>query len=209
MKCTKNIGHNSRCSGRDSNSEPTEYESKEIPLWHPVRQRWTWNCCHCKAISCIECPRKSPGVWRRTPGTILSRVWRLYKTGFGLLTGFIGSQYTQLQRIHFVTHTAESLTESLLWTFSLIQLRAQFCSHCNHSHGIPCHHSSSAKSKSLYDRRSVGQCVLISSPIWGSWPDITSNFCLTVTVLSMSGPPLWREVGSVVCISHLSIQIRE
>jgi hypothetical protein len=41
------------------------------------------------------------------------------------------------------------------------------------------------KSKSLYDRWSVDQSVLVSSPIWGSWPDI--NFCLTFTVLSMSG----------------------
>jgi hypothetical protein len=29
---------------------------------------------------------------------------------------------------------------------------------------------------------------LVSRPIWVSWPDI--NFCLTFTVLSMSGPPL-------------------
>jgi hypothetical protein len=40
---------------------------------------------------------------------------------------------------------------------------------------------------SRYDRRSVGQSVLVSSPIWGSWPDI--NYCLTVTVLSISGAP--------------------
>jgi hypothetical protein len=43
------------------------------------------------------------------------------------------------------------------------------------------------KSKSHYDRRSVGQSFLVWSPIWGSWPDI--NFCLTFTVLSMSGAP--------------------
>jgi hypothetical protein len=33
------------------------------------------------------------------------------------------------------------------------------------------------KSKSRYDRWSVGQSVLVSSPVWGSWPDI--NYCLT------------------------------
>jgi hypothetical protein len=43
------------------------------------------------------------------------------------------------------------------------------------------------KSKSHYDRRPVGQCVLVSSPIWGSWPDI--NYCVTVTVLPTSGAP--------------------
>jgi hypothetical protein len=42
-------------------------------------------------------------------------------------------------------------------------------------------------SESRYDRRSVGQSVLVSSPIWGSWPHI--NYCLTVTVCSMSGAP--------------------
>jgi hypothetical protein len=40
-------------------------------------------------------------------------------------------------------------------------------------------------SKSHYDRRSVGQSVLMSRPIWVSWLDI--NFCSTFTVLSMSG----------------------
>jgi hypothetical protein len=39
-----------------------------------------------------------------------------------------------------------------------------------------------------YYRRSVGQSVLVSSPIWGSGPDI--NYYLTVTVFfSMSGAP--------------------
>jgi hypothetical protein len=41
--------------------------------------------------------------------------------------------------------------------------------------------------KSLYFRRSVGQSIMVSSPIWGSWPDI--NYCVTVTVLSISGAP--------------------
>jgi hypothetical protein len=29
------------------------------------------------------------------------------------------------------------------------------------------------ETESHYDRRSVGQSVLVSSPIWGSWPDVT------------------------------------
>jgi hypothetical protein len=49
------------------------------------------------------------------------------------------------------------------------------------------------KSKSHYDRRPVGQCVLVSSPIWGSWPDI--NYCVTVTVLSISGAPSDERSG--------------
>jgi hypothetical protein len=43
------------------------------------------------------------------------------------------------------------------------------------------------KSKSHYDRRPVGQCALVSSPVWGSWSDV--NYCLTVTLLSISGAP--------------------
>jgi hypothetical protein len=50
-----------------------------------------------------------------------------------------------------------------------------------------------SKSKSRYDRRSVGQSVLVSRPIWVSWSDI--NFCLTVTVLSMSGAPSDKRSG--------------
>jgi hypothetical protein len=40
---------------------------------------------------------------------------------------------------------------------------------------------SKSKTKSHYDWRSVSQYVLVSNPIWGSWPDI--YYCFTVTVL--------------------------
>jgi hypothetical protein len=59
---------------------------------------------------------------------------------------------------------------------------------------------SKSKSKSHCDWRSVSQYVLVSSPIWDFWPEI---FFLKVTVLSFSGRPLWREVGSVMCQSLL------
>jgi hypothetical protein len=49
------------------------------------------------------------------------------------------------------------------------------------------------KWKSLYDRRPVGQCFLVSSPVWGSWPDV--NYGLTVTVLSISGAPSDERSG--------------
>jgi hypothetical protein len=39
--------------------------------------------------------------------------------------------------------------------------------------------------RSVYDWRSVSQSVLVSNPIWGSWPDI--NFVKKVTVLSIGG----------------------
>jgi hypothetical protein len=45
-----------------------------------------------------------------------------------------------------------------------------------------------------YDRRSVGQSVLVSTPIWGLWPDF--YYCPTIAGFYM-GRPLWREDGSV------------
>jgi hypothetical protein len=50
-----------------------------------------------------------------------------------------------------------------------------------------------SKSKSHYNRRPVCQSVLVSRPIWVSWPDI--NLCLTFTVLSMSGAPSDQRSG--------------
>jgi hypothetical protein len=52
--------------------------------------------------------------------------------------------------------------------------------------------------------QSVSQYVLVSSPLWTLWSDITS--CLKVSVLFLLGRPLWREDGSAVCslITHWS-----
>jgi hypothetical protein len=52
------------------------------------------------------------------------------------------------------------------------------------------------KSNLYYDRRSVGQSVLVSSPIWGPRPHF--YYCQTVAGLLMWGAPPWREDGSVV-----------
>jgi hypothetical protein len=43
---------------------------------------------------------------------------------------------------------------------------------------------SESESESRCDRRSVGQSVLVSSPIWGSWPEVKN--CLTVRVFLKS-----------------------
>jgi hypothetical protein len=65
---------------------------------------------------------------------------------------------------------------------------------------------SQSESESRDDRRSVGQFVMVSSPIWGSWPDI--NCCLTFTVLSMSGAPSDERSGlSFVLVIDLSVNI--
>jgi hypothetical protein len=75
------------------------------------------------------------------------------------------------------------------WSHAMWYSRFEFRFGIGYSE-VPCRFISSiheSKSKSHYDRRSVGQCVLVSSPIWGSWPDI--NYCVTVTVLSISGAP--------------------
>jgi hypothetical protein len=56
------------------------------------------------------------------------------------------------------------------------------------------------KSKSHYDRRSVGHSVLVSSPIWGPKRRflLLSEICCFVDV----GRPLRREDGSVICRGH-------
>jgi hypothetical protein len=47
---------------------------------------------------------------------------------------------------------------------------------------------STVKSKSHYDRRSVGQSVLVSSPIWGPTPD----FCYSQTFAVLS---MWDDLS--------------
>jgi hypothetical protein len=56
------------------------------------------------------------------------------------------------------------------------------------------------KFKLCYNRRSVGQFILVSFPFWGTWPDF--NF-LRLTI-SSSCRALWREDGSIICsaITH-------
>jgi hypothetical protein len=69
--------------------------------------------------------------------------------------------------------------------------------------------STESESESHCYWRIVSLFVLVSSPVRGSWPDI--SYCLTVTVLSLGGRPLWREGGSICCqslsavISQLSV----
>jgi hypothetical protein len=136
--------------------------------------------------------------------TILDGVW---------IDNWIYWITNQLRTIYSVYTLQLSTTESLLF---LWRLRLQLCNHrCNQLlwHPLPslthpqakskshydrrpvsqCILVSSPKSKSHYDRRPVGQCILVSSPIWGSWPDI--NYCLTVTVLSISGAPSGERSG--------------
>jgi hypothetical protein len=61
-----------------------------------------------------------------------------------------------------------------------------------------------SKSMSHYNWRSVSHYIKVSSPFWDLRPDIT--FCpkvcfLKFAVLSFFRRPLWREVGSVICLS--------
>jgi hypothetical protein len=62
---------------------------------------------------------------------------------------------------------------------------------------------SAAHSKS--HATTVGQSVLVSSPIWGSWPDI--NYCLTIIVLSISGAPSDERSGLSFVTWTASVQL--
>jgi hypothetical protein len=99
------------------------------------------------------------------------------------------------------------LTESLLGTTLLIQLRAQFCDRRNHSTGIPCQHypgncqtqlrtqdSWRLKTLRVTLQPTTSRSVHLGfEPVWGSWPNV--NYCLTVTVLSISGAPSDERSG--------------
>jgi hypothetical protein len=56
-----------------------------------------------------------------------------------------------------------------------------------------------SKSKSHYDRRSVGQFILVSCPFWSKWPDVTFIWVPITFFILHVGRPLWREDGSVIC----------
>jgi hypothetical protein len=96
---------------------------------------------------------------------------------------FIGPLlYNWLQQFtnHYLTQSSSDWT--LHWNYSDFQQNCQF------------------ESESHCDWRSVSLSVLVSSPVRGSWPDI--SYSLTVTILSVGGGrPLWREGGSVFCQS--------
>jgi hypothetical protein len=99
-------------------------------------------------------------------------------------------KYIQLRRSHSVTHSKDHCNYSTHKVFSV------FTSRClvvvsnggrSPSLGLPnCPRRQMPKSKSHCDWRSVSQWVLVSSPIWGSWPDI-NYYRLTVTVLLLWG----------------------
>jgi hypothetical protein len=53
------------------------------------------------------------------------------------------------------------------------------------------------------DRRSVGQFVLVSGPLWDGWPDYKFLW-VTITFFFFSCRALWRKDGSVINILLLS-----
>jgi hypothetical protein len=55
-----------------------------------------------------------------------------------------------------------------------------------------------------YDRRSEGQFVLVSGPLWGRWPDFKFLWVTITFFLHHVGRPLWWEDESVICsaITH-------
>jgi hypothetical protein len=55
------------------------------------------------------------------------------------------------------------------------------------------------KFKLYCDRRSVGQFVLVSGPLWGRWPDFKCLWVAITFFLLHVRHPLWREDGSVIC----------
>jgi hypothetical protein len=65
-----------------------------------------------------------------------------------------------------------------------------------------------SKSKSHYDRLSVGQFVLVSCPSWSSWPDVTFIWVTITFFILHVERPLWREDGSVICSALTQVQFQ-
>jgi hypothetical protein len=132
-------------------------------------------------------------------------------TGFGLVIGFTGL----LQFVTTINYNAIAISHSL--HSSMARTKSSISSHARPGNGsqhcplLPLLNVSgprwlaalshltqdsnsspfspdSSKSKSHYDRRSVGQSVLVSSRIWGPRPDLC--YCQIFAVLSMGAPSL-------------------
>jgi hypothetical protein len=67
---------------------------------------------------------------------------------------------------------------------------------------------SKSKSKSYYNRQSVGQFVLVSRPFWSKWPDVTFIWVTITFFIFHVGHPLWWEDGSVICSAMRQIQFQ-
>jgi hypothetical protein len=65
-----------------------------------------------------------------------------------------------------------------------------------------------AQVKLYCDRRSVGQFVLVSDPLWNRWPDFTFLWVTVTFFLLHVGRPLWREDGSVICSAITQVQVK-
>jgi hypothetical protein len=103
-----------------------------------------------------------------TSNTVLSLIYTIYKS-LRYAKSSQSSLVLSWQRIY------NSLTVTAAHIKSLTELIA----------------SSSQSSSTAVTRDSLNSnSSRESSPVWGSWPDV--SYCLTVTVLSFGGRPLWR-----------------
>jgi hypothetical protein len=64
------------------------------------------------------------------------------------------------------------------------------------------------KSKSHYDRRSVGKLVLVSCPFWHKWPEVTFIWVTITFIIFHVERLLWREDGSVIYSAMTQVQFK-
>jgi ABC-type Fe3+-siderophore transport system permease subunit len=116
--------------------------------------------------------------------------------------------YVSLITVKFkpIIFSLSGYTLSYTANMFILMIVCDFCLSPAQVYYITVHKRSGSQSESELhcDWRLVSRSVLVSSPVWGSWPDI--NYCLTVTLLSLGGRPLWREDGSVVCQTVSSVR---
>jgi hypothetical protein len=113
--------------------------------------------------------------------------------------------------LQFTTVRTKSSQSTVLTGHCLAKALQLLCSAASAPAGWLLSHTWQFKSKSHYDRRSVGQSVLVSSPIWGPWLDFC--YCQTFAVLSLRGAISDERTGlsfvAVVVSStwHLYLQV--
>jgi hypothetical protein len=116
------------------------------------------------------------------------------------------------RQLRVFLYGAPSLTRSRVCSFQFLLVIASAAVLRSESHGTHEHILFSlflkSKSKSHYDRQSVGQFVLVSCPSWSRLPDVTFIWVTTTFFILHVGCPLWRENGSVTCIAMTQVQFQ-
>jgi hypothetical protein len=104
--------------------------------------------------------------------------------------------------------TSSSCYHGSLDTWTVLQMTTKFKPFNFRCWNSPCPMLRTFKFKLYCDRRSVGQFVLVSGPLWSIWPDFTF-LCVAITLFLLHvGCPLWWEDGSAIRNAITQVQVK-